>query len=431
MILAFHAFGENNPINKRPNFIILFADDLGYGDLQCYGHPTIRTPNLDNMAKEGVQLTSFYVASSVCSPSRAALLTGKYPSNAGVTKVFNNKSETGLPLKEITIAEGLKSVGYSTAIIGKWHLGSQPEFLPMNQGFDYWFGVPYSNDNDSISAPGNSYLNGPPLPLYENNTILERGVSMKTITKRYTDKAIEFIKKEKNNPFFLYVPYTMPHVPIDASKEFKNKSEAGLYGDVIEELDWSVGQILTTLKELGLNNRTMIIFTSDNGPMIHIDRPNYNKKIIKNWHHGTAGLFRGGKFDVYEGGFRVPAIVRWDGKINANRISSEIVISIDLLPTIFNLAGVNNFDIESIDGKDLTKFFLHHKKSPHNEMVYEKHGKRIAYRNGEWKIVRNSLEPRNYELYNLKNDLSEKYDVAEVYPDKVYELSRHLHTNED
>ena len=424
--LIFSCQSENISDNRRPNFIILFADDLGYGDLQCYGHPTIRTPNLDNMAKEGVQLTSFYVASSVCSPSRAALLTGKYPSNAGVTKVFNNKSKTGLPLKEITIAEGLKSVGYSTAIIGKWHLGSQPKFLPMNQGFDYWFGVPYSNDNDSISAPGNSYLSGPPLPLYENNTILERSVSMKTITKRYTDKAIEFIKKEKNNPFFLYVPYTMPHVPIDASWEFKNKSEAGLYGDVIEELDWSVGQILITLKELGLNNKTMIIFTSDNGPMIHIDRPNYNQKIIKNWHHGTAGLFRGGKFDVYEGGFRVPAIVLWDEKITANRISSEIVISIDLLPTIFNLAGVNNFDKECIDGKDLTSFLLNDKKSPHNEMIYEKHGKRIAYRNGEWKIVYNNLRHGSYELYNLKNDLSEKHDVAELYPEKTDELRRYL-----
>ncbi len=341
MILSIKTSGENNSISKRPNIIIFFADDLGYGDLQCYGHPTIRTPNLDKMAKEGVQLTSFYVASSVCSPSRAALLTGKYPSNAGVTKVFNNKTETGLPLKEITIAEGLKSVGYSTDIIGKWHLGSQPEFLPMNQGFDYWFGIPYSNDNNSISAPGNSYLNGPPLPLYENNTILERGVSMETNTKRYTEKAIELIKKEKNNPFFLYLPYTMPHVPIDASKEFKNKSEAGLYGDVIEELDWSVGQILTTLKDLELNSKTMIIFTSDNGPMVHIDQPNYNNEIIKNWHHGTAGLFRGGKFDVYEGGFRVPAIIRWDEEITANRISSEIIISIDLLPTIFNIAGLS------------------------------------------------------------------------------------------
>lgn len=430
VILFLSCRSEKMSDDKSPNFIILFADDLGYGDLQCYGHPTIRTPNLDKMAKEGLRLTSFYVASSVCSPSRAALLTGKYPSKAGVTKVFNNKSETGLPLEETTIAEGLKSVGYSTAIIGKWHLGSRQQFLPMNQGFDYWFGLPYSNDNDSISAPGNSYLNGPPLPLYENNTIIERGVSMETITKRYTTKAIEFIKKEKDNPFFLYVPYTMPHVPIDASKEFKNKSEAGLYGDVIEELDWSVGQILTTLKEMGLNNKTMVIFTSDNGPMVHMDRPNYNKEIIKNWHHGTAGLFRGGKFDVYEGGFRVPAIIQWDDKISANRISSEVVISIDLLPTIFSLAGVDKFDKESIDGKDLTNFLLNNKKSLHNEMIYEKNGNILAYRHGHWKIVRASSNPENYELYNLNNDLSEKYDVAEIYPDKVDELLRLIDTNE-
>jgi arylsulfatase A len=425
VILFFSCNSANTSNDKRPNFIILFADDLGYGDLQCYGHPTIRTPNLDNMAKEGLKLTCFYVALSMCSPSRAALLTGKYLSNAGVTKVFNYKSEAGLPLEEITIAEGLKSVGYSTAIIGKWHLGRQPEYLPMNQGFDYWFGVPYSNDNDSISAPGNDYLEGPTLPLYENNSILERGVSMKTITKRYTTKAIEFIKQEKNNPFFLYLPYTLPHVPLDASKEFKNKSKAGLYGDVVEELDWSVGQILSTLDDFGLKSKTMIIFTSDNGPMVHIDRPNYNEKIIKNWHHGTAGVFRGDKFDVYEGGFRVPAIIQWDEKIAANRISSEIVISVDFLPTIFNLAGLYNVEKESIDGKDLTKFFLHDNKSPNKEMIYEKHGKRMAYRNGEWKIVYNNLKP-GYELYNIKNDLSKKHDLAEMYPDKVHELCRYL-----
>ena len=413
--------------SEKPNFIILFADDLGYGDLGCYGHPLIRTPNLDKMANEGMRLTSFYVASSVCSPSRAALLTGKYPSNAGVVRVYNNKSTDGLPLSEVTIADGLKSAGYATAIIGKWHLGSLPEFFPMKQGFDYWYGIPYSNDNNSVSAPGNEYLSGPPLPLYQNYEIIEVGTSMEINTKRYTEKAIEFIKKEKDNTFFLYLPYTMPHVPIDASPDFKGKSAAGLYGDVIEELDWSVGEILQTLEKLGIEKHTMVIFTSDNGPMIHMDLPRYDPEIIKMWHHGTAGLLRGGKFEVYEGGFRVPAVFQWKGRINPGQVSSEIVRSIDLKPTIFNLAGVNND--EKIDGIDISEFLLGQSESSQvYDMVYEQGGRRLAYRENNWKVVlaRDQNNEIEIELYNLKNDIYERHNIANDYPEIVKNMRNHL-----
>jgi arylsulfatase A len=414
--------------SERPNFIILFADDMGYGDIGCYGHPLVQTPNLDKMATEGIRLTSFYVAASVSTPSRAALLTGKYPSNAGVVRVYNNKSTDGLPLSEITIADGLKTAGYTTAIVGKWHLGSLPDFFPMNQGFDYWYGIPYSNDNNSVSAPGNEYLSGPPLPLYQNYTIIDEGTSMETNTRMYTEKAVEFIKNEKDNPFFLYLAYTMPHVPIDASPDFKGKSAAGLYGDVIEELDWSVGEILQTLKKLGIEEHTMVLFTSDNGPMIHMDRPGYDPEIIKMWHHGTAGLLRGGKFEVYEGGFRVPAIFQWKGRINPGQVSSEIVRSIDLKPTIFSLTGVN-IEEEKLDGTDISEFLMGQDESSQvYDMVYEHRGRRIAYRKNEWKIVlaRDQNNEIEIELFNLKDDIYELYNIANKYPEIVKEMLNHV-----
>jgi len=411
-------------LSEKPNIIVLFADDLGWGDLGCYGHPTIRTPHLDKMAENGIRFTSFYMASSVCSPSRAALLTGKYPSNAGINRVLNNKSKTGLSPEELTIAEGLKTVGYSTAIIGKWHLGHLPEYLPTKQGFDYWFGVPYSNDNNGISAPENEYLSGPPLPLYENESIIEHGISMGTITKRYTEKAIEYIRKEKDNPFFLYLPYTMPHVPIDASEKFKGKSEAGLFGDVIEELDWSVGQILQELEKLGIAENTMVIFTSDNGPMIHMNIPRYDPNLIKLWHHGSAGPLRGGKFEVYEGGFRVPGIIQWKGKIKAGQVTSEVMRSIDLKPTIFKLAGVTKHDLAEIDGVNQHSLIFEQGKSATDELLYERNGQKRAFRKGDWKIVLTPQENNKplIELFNLKNDVQELYNIAGEYPEKEKEL---------
>ncbi|MEX2335683.1 MAG: sulfatase [Fulvivirga sp.] len=279
---------------KKPNFIIIFADDLGYGDLGCYGHPTIKTPNLDQMAQEGMRFTQFYVGANVCTPSRAALLTGRLPVRYGLTGgsgVFFPNSAGGLPQSEVTIAKALKEKAYKTGIIGKWHLGHLPEYLPSSHGFDYYFGISYSND--MIHARNENF---PPLPLYRNNEVIEEGIDQTTLTKRYTEEAVDFIKENKNQPFFLYYPNNFPHVPLFASENFKGKSKRGLYGDVVEELDWSVGEILKTLKELNLDKNTLVVFTSDNGPW-----------LTKKERGGSAGLLFEGKGSAYEGGMRVPA----------------------------------------------------------------------------------------------------------------------------
>src|ERR1044071_4169216 len=261
---------------QQPNIIIYFVDDLGYGDLSCYGSKAINTPNLDKMASEGIRLTSFITASSVCSPSRAGLLTGRYPTRVGITRVLFPTDNTGLPESETTIAEALKPNGYATACIGKWHLGHQPQFLPTNQGFDSYFGIPYSNDMR-------------PTPLMKNQETIEEPVNQDTLTERYTDEAVKFITASKNKPFFLYVAHAMPHIPLHVSPRFRGKSKAGLYGDAVEAIDWSVGQILNTLKQLNLDKNTLVIFASDNGP----------------WYQGSAGRLRGRKATTYEGGVRV------------------------------------------------------------------------------------------------------------------------------
>jgi arylsulfatase A-like enzyme len=247
---------------------------------------------------------------------------------------------------------------------------------------------------------------------------------METITKRYTEKSIEFIQKEQENPFFLYLPYTMPHVPIDASEKFKGKSDAGLFGDVIEELDWSVGQILEELEKLGIAENTMVIFTSDNGPMIHMNIPRYDPNLIKPWHHGSAGPLRGGKFEVYEGGFRVPGIIQWKGKIKTGQVTSEVMRSIDLKPTIFKLAGVTKHDLAEIDGVNQHSLIFEQGKSATDELLYERNGQKRAFRKGDWKIVLTPQENNKplIELFNLKNDVQELYDIAGEYPDKVKEL---------
>ncbi len=253
-----------------PNVVILFADDLGYGDLGVYGHPTIRTPNLDRMAAEGMKFTQFYVGASVCTPSRAALLTGRLPLRSGMVndrfRVIFPPSEGGLPESEITLAEALKTKGYATACIGKWHLGHRPEHLPTNQGFDQYFGLPYSNDMSPALTPGSANRGDPPLPLLRGTETIEEEPDQRELTRRYTEEAIQFIRDNKDRPFFLYLPHTFPHVPLFASDAFEGKSPRGLYGDVVEELDWSTGQILTTLRDLGLAENTFVFFTSDNGP---------------------------------------------------------------------------------------------------------------------------------------------------------------------
>lgn len=301
---------------KKPNFVIILCDDLGYGDLGCYGNPVIRTPNLDRMAVEGQKWTDFYVADSVCTPSRAALLTGRLPIRNGMTndttRVLFPYSAGGLPQNEITIAEALKPVGYTSACIGKWHLGHLPQYLPTSQGFDYFFGLPYSNDMDctnklawkmeGLEQAKTDWFN---VPLMRNEQIIERPADQHTLTKRYTDEAVKFIQQNKTRPFFLYLAHTYPHVPLFASKDFKGKSRRGLYGDIVEELDWSVGKVLGTLKEEGISENTFVVFTSDNGPW-----------LLKERFGGSAGLLRDGKGTTWEGGMREPCIMYWPGKLN-------------------------------------------------------------------------------------------------------------------
>jgi arylsulfatase A len=343
----------------KPNIIIIFTDDQGYQDLGCFGSPLIKTPNIDHMAKEGMKFTDVYSASSICSPSRAALLTGCYPPRVSITSVLFPKDKVGLHPNEMTIADMLKAQGYATACIGKWHLGHLPEFLPTKQGFDSYFGIPYSNDmtidKNAQFADDIVFREGMTLekvrtetpkahwvPVMRDEKVIEYPADQMTLTKRYTEEAIRFIVKNKKNPFFLYLPHAMPHIPIFVSEKFKGKSERGVYGDAIMEIDWSTGEIMRTLKSLGIDQNTLIIFTSDNGP--------WN---LKDGEGGDAFPLRGYKFQTYEGGMRVPAIMRWPGKIPSGVVCSEIASTIDILPTIASLTGTPLPECRVIDGKNI------------------------------------------------------------------------------
>lgn len=398
-----------------PNIIIIFADDLGYGDLGCYGHPTIRTPNLDRMAAEGMRFTQFYVAANVCTPSRAALLTGKLPVRMGMTggsDVFFPNSAGGLPQTEITLAEVLKQKGYNTACVGKWHLGHLPQFLPTRQGFDYYFGIPYSND--MLPGPNNKY---PPLPLIKNEKSIEENPDQTILTKRYTEESTTFIKNNKNKPFFLYYPNNFPHVPLFASPAFKEKSKRGTYGDVVEELDWSVGQIFKTLKELNLENNTIVIFTSDNGPW-----------LTQKERGGSAGLLYEGKGSAYEGGMRVPAIAWWPGTIKPNQVSASLATTMDLYPTLTKIATANLPADQQLDGYDMLPL-LKGEKENGRELIYYYHQSNLyAIRKGPWKAHFTTKPSYSKEpaaphdpplLYNLDNDPSEKYDLSKNHPEIV------------
>lgn len=415
----------------RPNIIVIFVDDLGYGDLSGYGHPSIRTPHLDRMAAEGMRFTDFYTAASVCTPSRAALMTGRLPVRSGMCsdrrRVLFPDSAGGLPADEVTIAEVLKKAGYATACVGKWHLGHLPEYLPTRHGFDSYYGIPYSNDMDRVAdAPGRAAMSLEPrsewfnVPLLENETEIERPVDQTTITRRYTEKAIEFIRAEREEPFFLYLPHSMVHVPMFRGKDFEGKSARGLYGDSMEEVDWSTGEILRTLRETGLAENTLVVFTSDNGPWL-------TQGVVG----GTAGLLREGKGSTWEGGMRVPAIAWWPGRIEAGQITSEPASTLDLLPTAAALAGSGVPTDRVMDGYDLAPLLLGEGPGPREEMFFYRGTRLFAVRLGEYKahfLTKSAYGGDPVEshdpplLFHLGHDPSERFNVAGDHPEVLKEI---------
>lgn len=417
---------------KKPNFVIILADDLGYGDLGCYGHPTIRTPNLDRMAAEGQKYTSAYVAAPLCTPSRAGLLTGRLPIRSGMCSskrgVLFPDSTGGLPASELTLAEALKSLGYTNACVGKWHLGHLPSYLPARHGFDYYFGLPYSNDMDHVSHKGREGIFHPKVeyfnvPLMRNEQIIERPANQNTLTRRYTGEAIGFIKKNKDRPFFLYFAHTFPHVPLFASDKFRDTSRRGIYGDAVEELDWSVGQVLQTLRDEGLARDTLVVFTSDNGPW-----------LIQDLHGGSAGLLREGKGSTWEGGMREPFLVWGPGRVPAGRTVHEMVSTLDLLPTLLTLAGGRPPSDRTLDGYDVSPLFLGTGPSPRKVMFFYRGDTLYAVRKESYKahfITENASGPdrRRREhnpplLFNLDHDPSERFDISKDHPEVVAEFQK-------
>ena len=429
---------------ERPNVVIILADDLGYGDLGCYGHPAFKTPNIDRLAAEGARLTQFNCPAPFCAPTRASLLTGRYPFRCGL---MDNPAPDGqrseenllhLPEDEITLAQLFQSAGYATGMIGKWHLGhAKPEWLPTHRGFDEYLGIPYSNDMR-------------PVQLLEGDRRVEYPLVQATLTKRYTDHAIDFITRNQSRGFFLYFAHAMPHKPLAASESFYKKSSAGLYGDVMAELDWSVGRVMTTLRELGLDQKTLVIFASDNGP----------------YFGGSTGGLRGMKASSYEGGYRVPCIARWPGKIPAGHINHSPGIMMDLFATALKVANIALPADRVIDGRDLMPQFTSGATSPH-EVILGQLGPRLAaVRDARWKLhvlppqdprvkmpasggrwidprapdgvtilapfeqyqpsdhpgLTTGDAPAPQQLFDLQADPGEQHDVAAAHPDIVIRL---------
>ena len=405
---------EKQPTSRKPNIVVLLTDDMGYGDLSGYGNPVINTPQIDRMAAEGIRLTSFYVASSVCTPSRAALLTGRYPLRAGLPNVVMPESPVGLRDSEVTMGEAVKQAGYKTMYIGKWHLGDQEKHNPVNHGFDDYYGILYSND---MMPPWVETQK--PLSLMHGTKAIEYPVEQPTLTERYTEWGKQFIRDNKDQPFFLLLSYAMPHVPIFASKKFAGKSRGGLYGDVVETIDWSVGEILQQLKDLNLDENTMVVFLSDNGPWQKMPDRMFSNDTIRPWHCGSAGSFRGSKGDTYEGGVRVPAIVRWPGKIPAGKVSADLVTAMDLYPTILNITGAELPKDRKLDGNDIMAFLEGKEASPTKEYIYYIRWDLEGIRVDNWKYHRDGATE---ELFDLQTDPGEKFNVAKYFPEKMKEL---------
>jgi arylsulfatase A-like enzyme len=412
-----------------PNIVVLLADDLGYGDLGCYGHPTIATPNLDRMAREGLRLTSFYAAPA-CTPSRAMLLTGRYAPLAGLPDVLGPDAARGIAERELTLAEALKGRGYRTLAIGKWHVGhAEPRHRPLANGFDAYFGLLYSND---MTPPW--VETGRPLELWRDEGPIEHPVDQSSLTARYTDEAVRFIRKTGEEPFFLYLAYTFPHVPLHASERFRGRSRAGLYGDVVEEIDWSAGRIIEALREAGLEDRTLVIFTSDNGPWSNMPDRMFRGDIVKKWDAGSAGLLRGAKGTTFEGGVRVPCIARWPGRIPGGRVSGEMASMMDLFATALALAGAVPPADRPIDGVDIRPLLSGTGPSPRRELLHFLGTRLEAVREGRWKLRAPDLvEPREgrrrddgLELFDLEADPGERFNVAAAHPELVERLGRRM-----
>lgn len=394
---------------RPPNIIIVFADDLGYGDLRCYGAEKIKTPHLDRMAREGMRFTDFYCGAAICSPSRAGLLTGRYHVRMGINTVFFPFSKDGLDASEITLAQLLKAQGYATACIGKWHLGHLPEFLPTRRGFDYYYGIPYSNDMD-VEKRGD-----PPVPLMRGEEIIEQPVDQHTLTKRYTEEAVRFIGEHHQEPFLVYLPHTMPHVPLFVSENFEGLSEGGLYGDVVEEMDWSMGRILDALDKHDIDEHTLLIFTSDNGPWL-----SYGD------HGGSAGPLREGKGTTFEGGMRVPCIMRWPGHIEAGRVERSVASTLDFLPTCAALTGAKMPDDRAMDGQDISPVLSGRGQRAHQDMHFFHQGQLQAYRSGKWKLKRpfkGKIYGKKVQhpalLFDLEADPGEQNNLAGEYPEQA------------
>ncbi len=444
----------------RPNIVILFADDLGYGDLGSYGHPYIRTPHIDTIAAEGQRWTDFYVAAPVCSPSRAALLTGQLPIRTGLygeqIRVYFPNDPGGMPQREVTLAEALQAIGYRTGMFGKWHLGDAKAAWPTRHGFDEWLGLLYSNDMDWVdelsidelitlrrqgklealsaamasrpakyAAPKIEYWNVPLLSSrvtangFEDVEI-ERPAEQTTLTKRYTEAAIRFVRESKDAPFFVYLPYAMPHTPLFRSPAFAGRSLGGRYGDVIEEIDWSVGQIRAALLELGLAENTLLVFSSDNGPWLSMKTEG-----------GRAGLLRNGKGTTFEGGMRIPTVFWWPQAVVPGVVSG-MGSALDIFTTVANLSGADASP--AVDGLDLSAVLLEGASSPRQELAYYRAGQLYAYRVGPWKmhfVTEGSygIGPQRTEhtpplLYHLGDDPSERFDIAAQHPEVVADIQQ-------
>ena len=413
----------------KPNVVIVFCDDVGYADIGVFGAKGYETPNLDQMAAEGVKFTDFYAAASSCTPSRAALMTGCYPQRVGLPNVIGPKAKIGISDQEQTIAETLKPLGYATACYGKWHMGHQPKFLPTRHGFDEYFGLPYSNDMWPKHPTNKSF---PDLPLIEGERTIEYNPDQTQLTTWYTERSVRFIEKNKDQPFFLYLPHSMAHVPLFVSDKFKGKSEKGLYGDVMMEIDWSVGQVLSTLKRLDIDEKTLVIFCSDNGPWL-----SYGD------HSGVAKPLREGKGTSFDGGQREPTVMRMPGKIPAGTFCNEPASTMDILPTIAKLTGAE-LPAHRIDGKDIWPLMtgVPGAKSPHEAFFYYRSFALEAVRSGKWKLhLPHSYrtlagrqggmggQPAKYEqakigpaLFNLDNDIGEQRDVSARHPAIVKRL---------